>query len=137
MTVAMTLTAALCVLLGVVPGLLYRLLPSPVTYAPYTAAHLTETLELMVGTAILFVLARRALAAQATETLDFDRVYRAIGRAAMAGGRRVEDVAATLERLAFASVSPSRTSQAVLAGPVGYAVLVALLVLGLFVAFFR
>jgi multicomponent Na+:H+ antiporter subunit D len=136
MTVAMTLTGALCLLLGVAPGLLYRLMPHPVTYGPYSAAHLSETLELVLGTALVFVLARPLLAAKATETLDLDRVYRAIGRAAVRGGRLVEGAAAALERVAFAGVSRARTSEAVLAGPVGYAVLIALVAVGLFVAFF-
>ncbi|HYE93820.1 MAG TPA: proton-conducting transporter membrane subunit, partial [Terriglobales bacterium] len=137
MMVAMTLAAALCVLLGVAPGLLYRLLPSDVAYVPYTGAHVTETLELLAGTALAFALARGALARKATMTLDMDRVYRAAGRRVVAVGRVIEKAAVALEAGAFAIVDAGIPTRRVRARPVGYAVLVAMGAVGLFVAIFR
>src|SRR2546426_5471192 len=47
MQVAMGLAAAACVLIGVFPDLLYRHLPHPVDYAPYTLHHVTSTLGIL------------------------------------------------------------------------------------------
>jgi multicomponent Na+:H+ antiporter subunit D len=137
MLIAMTLTGALCVLLGVAPGLLYQLLPYAVTYVPYTAAHVVETLELMAGTMLAFVLARRALAGKATDTMDVDLAYRAAGRAVVRAARGVEMAAAALESAAFRLVSPGIPVRRLLAGPVGYAVLAAVAALGGFLTVLR
>jgi multicomponent Na+:H+ antiporter subunit D len=134
MLVAMAGASALCVLLGVAPSLLYRLMPSPVDYAPYTAGHVVETLQLLVGTAIGFLVLRRSLKRAATVTLDFDRVYAAIG--GWVGGRAAKTSAAAaraLEGLAERGVSirvaaPRRPSP-----PVGYAVLLTLAALALLI----
>lgn len=137
MTAAMALAAALCVLLGVAPGLLYRLLPFDVGYVPYTGAHVIETLELLAGTTLAFVLARGALARKATITLDMDRVYRAAGRAVVRVGRGIERGAVALEAGVFAIVDAGVPSRRALASPVGYAVLVALGALGGFLVLVR
>lgn len=137
MLLAMTITGALCVALGVAPGPLYGLLPFPVTYVPYTGAHVAETLELMAGTALAFALAHGLLARRATVTLDLDRAYRAVGQAVLAAARGVERAAVALEGAAFVAVSTPIAARRVLAGPVGYAVLAAVAALGLFLALFR
>ncbi len=91
MRAAMVLTAAACVLLGVAPGLLYAHLPYPVTYAPYTAAHVLTTVQLLAGTALGFVWLLAKLGGEPTVTLDTDRVYRrgarALAAASAAGAR--------------------------------------------------
>jgi multicomponent Na+:H+ antiporter subunit D len=133
---AMMLTAGLCVGLGIAPGPLYALLPFPVTYVPYTGAHVVETLELMAGTAIAFVLARGLLARKRTVTLDVDRVYRAAGRVVLVAARGVEKAAVVLEGAAFTVVSTPVASRRTLPGPVGYAVLAAVAALGVFLAVF-
>ena len=45
---AMILFAALCIGLGVFYAPLYRLLPYPVDYVPYTGAHVVEMLQLLL-----------------------------------------------------------------------------------------
>ncbi len=59
MLVGMGLLAALCVLLGAAPGLLYGLLPYPVDYVPYTADHVVQQLQLLLGSAFAFGVLQR------------------------------------------------------------------------------
>jgi multicomponent Na+:H+ antiporter subunit D len=56
MVLAMGLVTALAVLVGVQPELLYRLLPYPVDYQPYTAYKVVTQLQLLVFTALAYVL---------------------------------------------------------------------------------
>jgi multicomponent Na+:H+ antiporter subunit D len=77
MYIAMGLSAALCFVTGVAPGpTLYALLPFDATYAPFTAHHFVEMLQLMTGTALGFWLLRVKLGGAATVTLDTDILYR-------------------------------------------------------------
>jgi len=54
MLVAMGLAAALCIFNGSYPWLLYSLLPYPVHYAPYTAAHVLTQCQLLFFSAAAF-----------------------------------------------------------------------------------
>jgi multicomponent Na+:H+ antiporter subunit D len=137
MVAAMTLAAVLCFLTGTWPGLLYALLPYPVDVVPYTADHVLEALQLLTGTAVAFALLRPRLQPKAAVTLDFDRVYRALGRLvgeglAPAVGRSADGLEAAVTRLAD---RPLGTLPARLAGPVGYAVVAAMVALGLALLF--
>jgi multicomponent Na+:H+ antiporter subunit D len=76
MLVAMGLAAAACVLIGVSPGLLYRHLPYPVEYAPYTLHHVTSTLGLLAFTALGFFLLLKHLDPEPKISLDTDWFYR-------------------------------------------------------------
>jgi multicomponent Na+:H+ antiporter subunit D len=76
MYVAMIIAAAANIVIGLRPQLFYRLLPFPVEYRPYTAAHLLETLELLGFTGLVFWFLRRQIAPRAALTLDFDWFYR-------------------------------------------------------------
>jgi multicomponent Na+:H+ antiporter subunit D len=133
MLAAMTVTAGLCVFTGLVPGPLYGLLPHPVTWEPYSAAHVMEALQGLAGTAVAFALLRQKLAGKATVTLDVDRLYRAAGhlveralaRPVARSADALEDAALALVTLALPPRLPSLT------GPVGYALLVAVVTLGL------
>jgi multicomponent Na+:H+ antiporter subunit D len=133
MLAAMTLTGALCALTGVVPSLLYRLLPFPLAYEPYTAAHVFESLQLLAGTALAFVLLRRQLGGKPAVTRDTDRIWRAAG--AWVTGRLavvVARVAVALEAAADSSVSqPIGPMPRATGRPVGYAVLLAVAAVGL------
>jgi multicomponent Na+:H+ antiporter subunit D len=137
MLIAMTLTGLLCLLIGVMPGPLYRLLPYEVTYEPYTAAHVAEVLEVLGGTTIAYVLVHSLLKRKATVTLDFDLVYRRLGASVVHFSRGVEHAAVALERGALTLVSLSPRTPRAIAGPVGYAVLVAIGSLGLLLIVFR
>jgi multicomponent Na+:H+ antiporter subunit D len=83
MLIAMALTAALCVGIGSWPGALYALLPYPVAYVPYTAAHILDQLQLLVFSALAFaVLMRTGIYPPEMKSvnLDFDWTYRRLGR---------------------------------------------------------
>ncbi len=97
MLVAMSLAAAACVLIGILPALLYGLLPYPVDYVPYTARHVLSTLGLLAFTALGFFLLLSHLGPEPTVSLDTDWMYRrgltAVLTPAQAGLLRLEDVA--------------------------------------------
>jgi len=76
MLVAMGLTAAACVLIGVFPALLYRYLPNGVDYAPYTARHVMATFGLLGFTAFGFFLLLAQLDPESIVSLDTDWFYR-------------------------------------------------------------
>jgi multicomponent Na+:H+ antiporter subunit D len=83
MLVAMALTAALCIGIGVYPQPLYALLPYQVNYEPYTATHVLTQLQLLLFSALAFsVLMRTGIypPEMRSVNLDFDWVYRGLGR---------------------------------------------------------
>ena len=76
---AMVLFAALCIGLGVYYAPLYRLLPYPVDYVPYTGAHVVEMLQLLLFSGLAFFVMLPLLKRTMTITLDTDWVYRKAG----------------------------------------------------------
>lgn len=83
MLVAMGLASALCILLGVAPGLLYGLLPYATTYEPYTAEHVVTQLQLLLYSALAFVVLMRTGVYPAelrSTNLDVDWLWRRPGR---------------------------------------------------------
>ena len=104
MLVAMGLTALLCIGIGVFPAALYSILPYAVSYAPYTAAHVVDQLQLLVFSALAFaVLMRTGIYPPELKStnLDFDWTYRRLGPALVAALTRVyNDVQALGERAA-------------------------------------
>jgi multicomponent Na+:H+ antiporter subunit D len=91
MLAAMGLAAALCLLIGCYPALLYALLPWSVDYAPYTYAHVLAQLQLLLFSALAFAwlqLTGVYPAELRSVNLDADWLYRAgIPRAAQAAAR--------------------------------------------------
>lgn len=79
MAAAMGGLAMLCVLFGVWPDLLYRALPYPVDYHPYTVTHVLGSLQLHLGTAVGFWLLLGVLAVKPKIALDVDWFYRKPG----------------------------------------------------------
>jgi multicomponent Na+:H+ antiporter subunit D len=104
---AMGLTAALCLLSGVAPQILYGLLPFTVTYRPYTTDHVLGALQLLAGTALGFTLLLRLLRGKSGVTLDADQAYRALGRLAAGLGELLARAADALEAWAIAAVTRS------------------------------
>ncbi len=84
MIAAMALTAFLCFLYGVWPDLLYRDLPFPMHYRPYTGAHLAESLQILLFTFLAFWWLRKKFAGERKLSLDTDWFYR---RPAAVAGR--------------------------------------------------
>ena len=76
MLAAMGLAAAACLLIGIFPGILYSHLPYPVDYVPYTLAHITATLGMLVFTSLGFFLLLKHLDPELKISLDTDWFYR-------------------------------------------------------------
>lgn len=76
MILAMGLVAFFCCLHGIFPSLLYKLLPFPLHFEPYTIPHLVETGQILIFTFIGFWLLKKKLRPNADITLDLDWFYR-------------------------------------------------------------
>jgi len=76
MYLAMGLTSALCILLGVYPKLLFDLLPYPHHYHVFDITHVLQTFELLIGTLVGFMLIRKYLHTKDVISLDTDWLYR-------------------------------------------------------------
>ncbi|MFZ5931641.1 MAG: Na(+)/H(+) antiporter subunit D [Pseudomonadota bacterium] len=59
MLMAMGIVAALCILIGVYPAVLYGMLPHAVTYVPYTVDHVVTQMQLLLFSALAFTLLMR------------------------------------------------------------------------------
>ena len=87
MLFAMALMSFLCIFIGCYTPYLYDKLPYPMAlnpeavYHPYTAYHVSETLQILLFTALGFFLFIKKLTPEATISLDVDWVYRMAGRA--------------------------------------------------------
>jgi multicomponent Na+:H+ antiporter subunit D len=80
MLAAMGIAAFLCVLIGSFTPYLYNMLPYQVDYHPYSAYHISETMQLLAFTGLAFYLLRNKLKPVSTITLDLDWFYRLGGR---------------------------------------------------------
>ncbi len=79
MLIAMGIASFLCIFIGVLPGLLYSILPYPVQYEPYTGAHVIDQLQLLAFSALAFTLLMMSgiyPAEQRAINLDMDWFYR-------------------------------------------------------------
>jgi multicomponent Na+:H+ antiporter subunit D len=77
MHIGMAIVAFFCILYGIFPGMLYKLLPNPVQWNPFTMHHLVETVQILVFTFIAFWLLRfTMLKPKPYITLDVDWFYR-------------------------------------------------------------
>lgn len=86
MLVAMAIAAALCIVIGSYPAVLYDLLPWDVDYEPYTATHVITQLQLLFWSALAFaVLMVTGLYPPELRliNLDTDWLYRFLGKAAV------------------------------------------------------
>ena len=76
MNLGMAIAAFLCFFLGVFPEYLYKMLPFPVHYHPYTAYHLAETMQLLGFTGLGFFIMVKKLKPKPKMNLDLDWFYR-------------------------------------------------------------
>ncbi|SMF39350.1 Na(+)/H(+) antiporter subunit D [Desulfovibrio gilichinskyi] len=83
MYVAMGIAATLCFAQGVYPQMLYKLLPFPVEYTPYTPWHLLQSAMLLAFTGAGFWVMRKIIIPHHGRNLDFDKLYRFIGNAGL------------------------------------------------------
>jgi multicomponent Na+:H+ antiporter subunit D len=79
MMTAMVVMAFGCILLGVYPEILYRVLPYPMEYHPYTTTHVITQYQLLLFSALAFVFLQKTglyPPELRSTNLDFDWVYR-------------------------------------------------------------
>lgn len=76
MRLAMLLFAALCIALGIWYEPLYRMLPFPTSYVPYTGWHVVAQLQLLLFSGLAFFALLSFLKRTPTITLDVDWAYR-------------------------------------------------------------
>ena len=76
MGAAMVIFAALCILLGVAPELLYRYLPYPVEYEAYTPGKVLFYLQLLLFSGLAFFLLLPLMKRTQTISLDTDWLWR-------------------------------------------------------------
>jgi len=78
---AMVVAALLCFVIGSYLPFLYNMLPNAdVAYHPYSGYHLSETLQLLAFTGLVFAFLKNKLAPEPTISLDLDWFYRMGGR---------------------------------------------------------
>lgn len=80
MRAAMLIAAVLCIFIGCYTPYLYRMLPYEVDYHPYTSYHVSETLQILLFTAVGFFLLIKNITPHAEIALDLDWGYRMAGR---------------------------------------------------------
>jgi len=78
MQLAMVVFSLLCIGIGIWAEPLYAMLPYPVRYEPYTAAHVVTQLQLLLFSGLAFFLVLPLLKRTLTITLDTDWVWRRI-----------------------------------------------------------
>jgi multicomponent Na+:H+ antiporter subunit D len=96
MNVAMAITSFLCIFIGCYTPYLYKMLPYPVDYQPYTAYHISETLQILLFTGLGFFLLLKKLVPEPTLSLDLDWFYRKGGRVFVWVARKPIQMADTL-----------------------------------------
>jgi multicomponent Na+:H+ antiporter subunit D len=79
MRAAMIFCSAICIGLGLAPGILYALLPFRVDYIPYTASHVVAQLQLLLFSGLAFFMMLPQLKRTLTITLDVDWFWRRFG----------------------------------------------------------
>jgi multicomponent Na+:H+ antiporter subunit D len=83
MYIGMFLTSVICIAIGIYPALLYNLLPFEVHYQPYTAAHIMETMQILIFTGLAFWLVIKKIHVEDNISLDTDWFYRRPSRLAL------------------------------------------------------
>ena len=78
MAAAMIIFSALCILLGVMPELLYRFLPYPVDYEAYTPGKVVFYLQLLLFSGLAFFLLLPLMKRTNTISLDTDWLWRVL-----------------------------------------------------------
>jgi len=81
MKLAMIAAAVFCFVVGSYTPFLYNMLPfTDVSVHPYGGYHLSETLQILAFTAVVFIFLKDKIGARATISLDLDWFYRKGGR---------------------------------------------------------
>ena len=78
MAAAMVLFSALCILIGVFPGVFYQFLPYPVDYVPYEPGKVLFYLQLLLFSGLAFFLLLPLMKRTLTISLDTDWLWRVV-----------------------------------------------------------
>ena len=81
MRAAMTIFSFLCIFIGIFPNLLYKILPYPIDYEPYTTGHLVTQFQVLLFAGFAFFALLPLMKRTLTITLDFDWFYRSFLKA--------------------------------------------------------
>ena len=111
MLIAMGIAAFLCVFIGIFPQPLYSILPYPVDYVPYTAAHVVGQLQLLMFGALAFtllILSGYYPSELRAINLDTDWFYRKGSKLAISFFTGISDRIASSLEYVFIRVFPSR-----------------------------
>ncbi len=76
MLIAMALASYYCILIGINPSGLYKMLPFDATYHPYSGAHVMASLQILLFTMLGFFLLIKKLYPEPKVGLDLDWFYR-------------------------------------------------------------
>ena len=76
MRVAMWIMSFLCILIGIVPSIIYGILPYKLDYQPYTADHVVTQMQLLLFAGFAFFALLALMKRTLTISLDFDWFYR-------------------------------------------------------------
>ena len=76
MRAAMIFFSVLCIVIGVLPNLFYKLLPFATDYVPYTADHVLLQLQLLLFSGLAFFVMLPCMQRTLTISLDLDWIYR-------------------------------------------------------------
>jgi len=76
MRLAMWMMSGLCIVIGVVPALIYGILPYALNYEPYTADHVVTQMQLLLFAGFAFFVLLSLMKRTLTISLDFDWFYR-------------------------------------------------------------
>ena len=80
MLAAMGILSVFCLFIGIFPGILYQLLPYPVTFVPYTMTRIFTSLQLFLFSFLGFWILRQWLKGHPSYVLDTDWPARILGR---------------------------------------------------------
>ena len=76
MQFSMIFLAFICILIGIFPNILYKMLPYQVLYQPFTSAHILVQLQLLLFSGLAFFVMLPLMKRTLTISLDFDWFYR-------------------------------------------------------------
>lgn len=76
MKIAMLITSALCIIIGILPQKFYTYLPYPMRYEPYSIQHILDTIAIFSFTGLTFIIFLKKLKPKPSINLDTDWFYR-------------------------------------------------------------
>ncbi len=76
MRLAMWIMSFLCILIGIVPSIIYGIMPYALDYEPYTADHVVTQMQLLLFAGFAFFALLTLMKRTLTISLDFDWFYR-------------------------------------------------------------